>query len=162
MTGCFHKILILIHKLYWKNYVVYLNAWENRNWNSCWFFHFQICHKARLIKIKYEEILTLCIAIGRQTATPQYIKYTYTRRSTKNGRLNADSLRFYRGLHEPWEWIDKCYKRFRNKGEFYRFDNKQPKIDHCRVRSEWPTFWVHKYNSHGFEISIEYSDRKHV
>ncbi|XP_028416852.1 protein DD3-3-like [Dendronephthya gigantea] len=55
---------------------------------------------------------------GKTTTSPQYSKYTFTTRYYKNYYLNVDSAGFARGLHESWEWYDKCYKRDRNKGLF--------------------------------------------
>ncbi|XP_046852048.1 protein DD3-3-like [Xenia sp. Carnegie-2017] len=54
---------------------------------------------------------------GRQTNTPPYNKRTFHSRSSKNSRMQADSL-YNRGLHEPWEWYDKCNRRQRNYGLF--------------------------------------------
>ena len=53
---------------------------------------------------------------GRQTTTPQYGKVVFSTRAAKDSRLNIDSKSYYRGLHESWEWYDKCAKRSRNQG----------------------------------------------
>ncbi|XP_028414346.1 protein DD3-3-like [Dendronephthya gigantea] len=60
-------------------------------------------------------VIKLCIILrlGRQTTTPGYRKRVFTRRSQKLYRLKYDSASFRRGLHEPWEWYDKCAKRNR-------------------------------------------------
>jgi hypothetical protein len=57
---------------------------------------------------------------GKVTTTPNYSgSRKYTTRSNKNYWLNRDSVGYVRGLHESWEWFDKCAKRSRNQGEFY-------------------------------------------
>ncbi|XP_046854923.1 protein DD3-3-like isoform X2 [Xenia sp. Carnegie-2017] len=54
---------------------------------------------------------------GGTTSTSQYHHQQHTSRSSKNNRKQSDSQTTY-GLHEPWEWYDKCKKRYRNKGLF--------------------------------------------
>ncbi|XP_028417459.1 protein DD3-3-like isoform X2 [Dendronephthya gigantea] len=55
---------------------------------------------------------------GKATDTPYFSKASFTTRANKNWYLNYDSTSFARGLHESWEWYDKCFKRHRNKGLF--------------------------------------------
>ncbi|CAB4020609.1 Hypothetical predicted protein [Paramuricea clavata] len=53
------------------------------------------------------------------TTTPNYSgSRKYTTRANKNYWLNRDSVSYTRGLHESWEWYDKCTKRSRNQGLF--------------------------------------------
>ncbi|XP_055882286.1 protein DD3-3-like isoform X2 [Biomphalaria glabrata] len=54
---------------------------------------------------------------GVETTTSQYTKPTKdTFADTKNRKSN--DVKIGRGLHEPWDWYDKCYLRERNKGLF--------------------------------------------
>ena len=55
--------------------------------------------------------------VGVYTTMPYYTYKTYTNRYTKDVTLKKDSKAFYYGLHEPWEWYDKCIKRKRNYGK---------------------------------------------
>ena len=66
------------------------------------------------------------LSVGRETDSPQYTKEKFTTRSQKNARLTTDSSSFSRGLHESWEWYDKCAKRNRL-GKLYQLENNQVK-----------------------------------
>ena len=58
---------------------------------------------------------------GFEVTTSEYSRAFYTSgRSYKNSALKTASYYFYRGVHEPWEWYDKCAKRKRNKGKSFR------------------------------------------
>ncbi|CAB4020076.1 Hypothetical predicted protein, partial [Paramuricea clavata] len=63
---------------------------------------------------KHQKLNHHTMRNGRQTNTPQFTKTTYTTRARKDYYLNYDSTSYYRGLHESWEWYDKCFKRNRN------------------------------------------------
>jgi hypothetical protein len=58
------------------------------------------------------------VHIGYTTNTPEYSKENkpFKSRSDKDKKLKKDSSQFSRGLHESWEWYDKCNKRKRNVG----------------------------------------------
>ena len=64
---------------------------------------------------------------GGTTATPLYGKRAYPSRSVKDSTLNSHARSFVYGLHEPWEWYDKCAKRERNKGLFLADQNLKGK-----------------------------------
>ena len=63
------------------------------------------------------KIIYQLVFVGGTTNTPLYSKRAYTTRSAKNSALIASSRSFVYGLHEPWEWYDKCAKRKRNHGK---------------------------------------------
>lgn len=58
---------------------------------------------------------------GINTNTPKFTatkKKDAEKRSEYQSRKNGDNDN-NRGLHESWEWYDKCRRRERNGGEFF-------------------------------------------
>ena len=58
-----------------------------------------------------------CSRLGRTEATIRYGPANIVNRIQKRN-IKFSQAKLENGMHEPWEWHDKCRKRQRNKGKF--------------------------------------------
>lgn len=62
-------------------------------------------------------MISLLQRLGRTEGTIRYTAVNINSKRQKNDQKTRQA-RLDHGMHEPWEWHDKCRKRQRNKGMF--------------------------------------------